>query len=234
MSCLFFLNWFGRSGKVGPVEKIKNGENKADDNHPLEPKMLEGPEKGNSAQVAKKEGGITDGGEATADIGDDKDKENNVKACDSIAIHPNPRPDEEHGGASGSEDVGQKPTHEKKNHITKRGGFASNPDTDPPRNDEKGSDEGEKADVFFEGRDNRVAVSPNQEVVGDNNGGQGGTDKWVPAVPEGGDEQGTHGDGEDEDGKGGEEPKGGWGTHVHESEDHPSWMQRVNSRVKLG
>jgi len=149
-------------------------------------------------------------------------------------IHPNPRPNEEHGGASGSEDIGQKSTHEEKNHITKRGGFASNPDTDPSRNDEKGSDEGEKADVFFEGRDNGVSVSPNQEVVGDDDGGQGYTDERVPAVPEGCDEEGAHGDGEDEDGKGGEEPKGGRGAHVHESEDHPSWMQRVNRRVKLG
>jgi hypothetical protein len=64
---------------------------------------LEGPEKGNSAQVAKEEGRIADGGETTADIGDDKDKENNVKACDPIAIHPNPGSDEEHGSASGSE-----------------------------------------------------------------------------------------------------------------------------------
>ena len=53
-------------------------------------------------------------------------------------------------------------------------------------------------------------------------------------MPEGGDEQGAYGDGEDEDGKGGEEPKRGRGTHVQESEDHPSWMQGVNSRVKLG
>jgi hypothetical protein len=155
-------------------------------------------------------------------------------ASDPIAIHPNPRPNEKHGSSGSSEKVGQKSPNQKKKHITKRGGFASNADTDSPRNYEKGPDESDEANVFFESRDNGGAVSPNQEVVSDNDGGQGDTDEGVPAVPEGGDEQGAHGDGEDEDGKGGEEPKGGRGTHVHESKDHPSWMQRVNSRVKLG
>jgi len=157
-----------------------------------------------------------------------------VIASDPIAIHPNPRSNEEHGGSGGSKEVGQKCPKKKENHITKRGGFASNADTDSPRNYEKGTDKGDEANVFFEGRDNRGAVSPNQEVVSDNDGGQGGTDERVPAVPERGDEERAHGDGEDEDGKGCEQPKGGWGTHVHKSKDHPSWMQRVNSRVKLG
>ena len=57
-------------------------------------------------EVTKKERWITDGGKATADIGDDKDKENDVIAGDPIAIHPNPRPNQEHGGAGGSEEVG--------------------------------------------------------------------------------------------------------------------------------
>ena len=133
--------------------------------------MLERPEKRNPPQVAKKKGRIADGGEATADIGDDKDKEDDMIAGDPIAIHPNPRPNEEHGGSGGSEEVGQKCPKKKENHITKRGGFASNADTDPARNYEKGTDKGDEANVFFEGRDNRGAVSPNQEVVGDNDGG---------------------------------------------------------------
>jgi hypothetical protein len=157
-----------------------------------------------------------------------------VIASDPITIHPNPRPNEEHGGSGSSEEVGQKCPKKEKNYITKRGGFASNADTNSPRNYEKGPDKRDKADVFFEGRDNGGTVSPNQKVVGDNDDGQGGTDKGVPAVPEGSDEEGTHGDGQDEYGKGGEEPEGGRGAHVQESEDHPSWMQRVNRRVKLG
>jgi len=157
-----------------------------------------------------------------------------VIASDPIAIHPNPRPNEEHGGPGGSEEVGQNCPKKKENHITKGGGFASNADTNAPRNDEQGADKGDEANVFFESRDNGGTVSPNQEVVSDDDGSQEGTDEGVPSVPEGGDEQGAHGDGEDKDSEGGEEPKRGRGTHVHKSEDHPSWMQRVNRRVKLG
>jgi hypothetical protein len=70
---------------------------------------------------------------------------------DPIAIHPNPRPNEEHGCSGGSEEVGQNCPEEKKNHISKGGGFASNADTNPPRNYEKGADKGDEANVFFEG-----------------------------------------------------------------------------------
>jgi hypothetical protein len=117
-----------------------------------------------------------------------------VIASDPITIHPNPRPNEEHGGSGSSEEVGQKSPKKKENHITKGGGFASNADTDSPGNYEKGPDESDEANVFFESRDNGGAVSPNQEVVGNYDGGQESTDEGVPAVPEGSDEEGTHGD----------------------------------------
>jgi hypothetical protein len=86
---------------------------------------LQSPKKWDSAKVPKKKGGIANGGKATPDIGYDKDKENDMKTGNAVSIHPNPRPDEQHGGTGCSEDIGQKAPEAQKDDVSKRGSLTS-------------------------------------------------------------------------------------------------------------
>ena len=75
---------------------------------------------------------------------------------------------------------------------------------------------------------------PDQEVVSDNLHSQGHADSWVASVPKGAGKQGADGDAQNQDGEGSEQPERWGGTHIHKGKNHISWMQGVNSWVKLG
>jgi hypothetical protein len=111
---------------------------------------LQSPKEGDSAKVPKKKGGIANRGEATPDIGYDKNKENDMKTGNAVSIHANPGPDEQHGGTGCSKDIGQEASDAKKEHVSKRGSLALNSDPDSTRDNEERSDQGDKADILFQ------------------------------------------------------------------------------------
>ena len=108
------------------------------------------PEEGDPLQESEEQWRVSDGREAAADIGNQKDEKDGVESREAVSVHPDPGTDQEHRGARGADEVGKHGAAEQKEKIPQRGGLALHAEMDATRHDEEGGHQDQEASVFMQ------------------------------------------------------------------------------------
>jgi hypothetical protein len=228
-----------------PVIDIKHGEEGAEGEKPFGDDMVEQPEKRYAAQVTEEERWVADGREGAADVGDDKDEENDVEGADADFIHPDVRPDEDHGGAGGADEVSQYAADKQEEDVLKRSGLALDVEMDAPGDHEQRPDQGNKRNIFVRGVEDAVAATGDlEEIKSGNEGRQDDGDVGVvvfPRVFDPGRRQRHHGDQQQDQPEGQDEKgidvgvNGGQGHgKVHGGQSHAKGKSREFDSKRQG
>ena len=80
-----------------------------------------------------------------------------MKGRDPVFIHPNPRPDHDHGSARGPDEIREASAREKEDRIYPWRGFAFDLNEDPARNHKKRAYKGDEAQIFAKAVYDRMA-----------------------------------------------------------------------------
>src|SRR6185369_6599057 len=78
----------GSSRKVSPIDEIEHQQEHADDDGPHGKATLDHPREGDAHEVTQKQGRITDGSQAPADVGHNENEKNYMMTCQAVLIHP--------------------------------------------------------------------------------------------------------------------------------------------------
>ena len=104
----------GRCGHFGfglfaqePIDDQEEGKHARRDDDGLQPQMPRGPEEVDPAQEADEQRRVAERTERAAHIGDQDDEEHDhMRAVAPAFVRADHRPDQDHGGAGGSDDAG--------------------------------------------------------------------------------------------------------------------------------
>ena len=135
----------------GEVEGEKDADQRQHHERPGNMQVLQRPEKRHALQVAEKERGIADGRETAGGVADDEDEKDGVIGAVSLPIHPDPRPDHQHGGSGRAHQIGQDGTGRQKEGVVDRSRRSPHRKQDPPGHDEEGADERDEAEILHHG-----------------------------------------------------------------------------------
>ena len=131
------------------INEIKDDEDEGHHEYPVR-KKPEGPEKGNPPQVSHEQRGITDRCEASADIADDKDKENrDVGYKLPFAVSPQERSYQKHGGAGCPEYIGYDSAESKEDSVISGGRLDIPAQEYPLRDNEERGEQDNKGKIFL-------------------------------------------------------------------------------------
>ena len=137
--------------KIAPVHEIKNREQKAHAHHPHGPAVFGHPPERDALEITEEERRVADGRETAADVRHDEDEEDDVMRRDAVFVQTQPRANEQHGGAGGTEDIGQHRADEEEEHVDLRRGLALHIDVDATGHDVERSDKRNEAKVVHGG-----------------------------------------------------------------------------------
>ncbi len=183
MSGFLIADFLGGAQEVSVFNYKKHEQEETDASEPHGEAAARSPPEWDAHEVAQKERGVADGGEAASDVGDDKDEEDNVVGSDAVLVHAQPGPNEEHGGAGGAKQVGDNGADKKKDHIDVGRGFALDGDVNAARDDKQGADQGDETEVLMRGVPNPTRLMEPEEVISDDNNREAADDFRIVAAP---------------------------------------------------
>jgi hypothetical protein len=205
----------GGAEKTGAIEEIKDDELRYVDDEPGGPAMPEHPPERDAFDKTEEERRISDRGKAAAGVSDDENKEDGVESGEAVAIHPNPRANEEHRCAGGADDIGGDGAAEEEEDVRPRLRAAANGNPDAAGDDEEGADESDEGNVIVKQMTDAQRAFQDEQIIGDRDGAEGDGDLMVMPLPMVAQDEGSAGDG---------------GEHRDERKDH----QRIGVRDDLG
>ncbi len=148
-----------------------------------------GQQNGMPCKKPRYNGGPADGHQAAADVGDNENKKNNVMRGNAVFVHPNPRTDQQHRRAGGTEDIGDQRTDEQKNDVGKRCGLAFDADVNAAAHDEQRTDQRDEAEIIMCRVQHARSVVQNKNVIAERDRAQAEGNFHVMPQPPAGREQ---------------------------------------------
>src|SRR5256885_2142515 len=117
--------------------------------------MLGHPPEWNPLQITQKQRRIAHRRETAAHIRDDENEEHDMVRRNSIFVHPQPWPNQQHRRSGRAEHVRKQRAHHQETHVLNRRCFSSHRHVYPSRNDIQRPDQRDKADVLVRGMKHR-------------------------------------------------------------------------------
>ena len=157
--------------------------------------MLRHPPEGNPLQITQKQWRIANGRQAAAHVRHDENKENDVVRGDAVLVHPQPRPDQEHGRAGRAQNICQDGADQQKNHIDQRRRLAFDIDVDAAGNHKQRADQQDETGVIVRHVQHAVRRPQHQKVIAQGNDAETERDLGIMPGPPMRGEQRRQGDG---------------------------------------
>ena len=155
---------------VDQIDHIKYPQQHPNADEPHGPAIFKHPPERNPLQVAQEQGRISDWSQTTAHVRDDKDEKDDMMSRNSVFIHPNPRPYQQHRCPRGTQNVGNDRPKQQKHHIRQRCRFSLDLYVNSPRNHIQRSHQTDKANVFLCRMHDRSVIMQTKEIIREGRG----------------------------------------------------------------
>ncbi len=170
--------------EIAPVDGVES-DSEAEDSEPPRGQTARGhPPEGHAFQVAQEQRRIADGGEAAADVPYEEDEEDRVVIREPVAVHANPRADEQHRGAGRAHDVCEHRPGQQEEAVRPRRGLSLYSDVDAARYHKERTDEDDEARVVARDAEHPPPRAEREDVIENGDRGQRRDELFVMRLPE--------------------------------------------------
>ncbi len=102
---------------------------------------------------------------------------------DPVPVHPDPRPDHQHGGAGSPDHIGEHGADEQEKHVDGRGRLAFDADMDAAGHYKEGADQRKKAEVFDGRMEHRLRFPQDEQVIEERDRTESRCDPMIELFP---------------------------------------------------